>query len=109
MPNDFYGEHSWGHAGPYTKAYATFGPQGYVGPITVTHPNGQTKVIMVEAVVAPEVGPSDQEVEAAVIAALSELGTLPALWDWKKALPWIGMGVIGLLAIIFVATLPKKK
>ncbi|GAI22310.1 unnamed protein product, partial [marine sediment metagenome] len=86
-------------------------PEGYAGPITVTHPNGQSKIIIVEAICAPEgsgLGPSDQEVEAAVIAALSELGTLPALVDWKKYLPWIGMGVIGLLAIIFVATLPKK-
>lgn len=105
MPNDFYGEHSWGHPGPYTVAYAEY-PQGYAGPITVTHPNGESKVIIVEAVHTPEFGPSDQEVEAAVIAALGELGTLPALWDWKKYLPYIAIVGIG---IAIVAVVVKKK
>lgn len=100
MPGDFYEEHTWGHPGPYTTAYATFGPDGYIGPITVTHPNGHSKVIMVDAVVAPEVGPSDQEVEAAVVATLQELGTLPAFWDWKKYLPYIAIGGIGLVILV---------
>ena len=103
MSDNFIEEHSWGHAGPYTWAYATIGPEGYAGPITVTHPNGQSKVIMVTAVFKPEWGPSDQEVEAEVIAALSELGTLPALWDWKKYIPWIIAGGLGLAIVIFLA------
>lgn len=98
-------EHTWGHAGPYTRAYATFGPDGYVGPITVTHPNGQSKVIIVTAVYAPEIGPTDQEVEAEVKATLEELGALPALVDWKKYLPW---GIAGVLVLALIITLARK-
>jgi len=106
MPGDFYEEHTWGHLLPYTVAYATFGPYGYLGPITVTHPNGQSKVIIVEAKVEPSLGPSDQEVEAAVKATLQELGTLPALWDWKKYLPYIAITGIGVTILYF--TFRKK-
>jgi len=98
------GSESWtGHPGPYSEAYAEF-PEGYAGPITVTHPNGQSKIIIVEAICAPAgsgFGPSDQEIEAAVRAALSELGTLPALWDWKKYLPYIAIGGIGIAILVF--------
>jgi len=102
MPNDFYEEHSWGHPGPYTVAYAEY-PEGYIGPITVTHPNGQSKVIMVEAVHTPEFGPSDQEVEAKVIATLKELGTLPALVEWKKYIPWIAAAGLGITLLIVLS------
>ncbi|MBA7627715.1 hypothetical protein ES703_35182 [subsurface metagenome] len=102
------GTESWtGHPGPYSEAYAEF-PEGYAGPITVTHPNGQSKIIIVDAICAPEgsgLGPSDQEVEAAVIAALSELGTLPALVDWKKYLPW---GIAGVFALVLIISLARK-
>ena len=99
-------EHTWGHAGPYTRAYATFGPDGYVGPITVTHPNGQSKVIIVTAVYAPEIGPTDQEVEAAVKATLEELGALPALVPWKTYLPYIA--IAGIVVTGLVLWLRKK-
>jgi len=104
------GNETWtGHPGPYSEAYAEFTAEGYAGPITVTHPNGQSKIIVVEAICAPEgsgLGPCDQEVEAAVRVALGELGTLPALWDWKKYLPYIAIGGIGIV-ILWVAL--KKK
>ena len=105
MPNGFDPEgHSWGYAGPYTRTYAEF-LEGYAGPIKVTHPNGQSKTIIVEAEYYPGIGPTDQEVEAAVIAALSELGALPALVDWKKYLPW---GIAGVLVLALIISLARK-
>ncbi len=96
---------SWGYAGPYTRTYAEF-LEGYAGPIKVTHPNGQSTTIIAErGQCALDAGmpPSDQDVEAAVIAALSELGTLPALVDWRKYLPWILAGGLGLTIMILLA------
>lgn len=95
------GHESWGYTGPYTKVYAEF-PEGYTGPITVTHPNGQKKTIVIDAVCVPEFGPSDQEVEAAVRQTLEGLGTLPALWDWKKYLPYIAIAGLG-ITILYLA------
>ena len=93
-------EHTWGYPGPYTTTYATFGPDGYMGPITVTHPNGRSKVITVEPLYAPHLGPSDQEVEAAVKAAFDELGALPGLIPWKTYLPIIAIGGIILTGLV---------
>ena len=108
MPNGFsWEEQTWGYAGPYTRTYAEF-LEGYAGPIKVTHPNGQSKTIIVEpGEYAKEWGmpPSDQDVEAAVIAALSDLGALPALVDWKKYLPW---GIAGVLVLALIISLARK-
>lgn len=101
MPDGFDEYASWtGYPGPYFAAYAEF-IEGYAGPIKVTHPNGQSKVVMAEDTHPEwELGPSDQDVERAVIAALEELGALPALVDWKKYLPWLIGGGLGLALLI---------
>jgi len=108
MPNGFNPEGcSWGYAGPYTRTYAEF-LEGYAGPIKVTHPNGQSKTIIAErGQCALDAGmpPSDQDVETAVIAALSELGALPALVDWRKYLPW---GIAGVLVLALIISSARK-
>jgi len=98
MPNGFSweGEPTWGHAGPYTWQYATF--ESYVGPITVTA-DGRSKIVYAENT-HPEygLGPCDQDVERAVIAAVNELIALPV--SWTKYLPYIAIGGIGLVILI---------
>ncbi len=102
MPNGFSweGEPSWGHAGPYTVQYAEF--ESYVSPITVCYPpTGRCKTVMAENT-HPEygLGPCDQDVERAVIAALDEIRGLPVVWT--KYLPYIAIGGIGLAVLILM-------
>ena len=109
MPNGFDPEGcSWGYAGPYTRTYAEF-LEGYAGPIKVTHPNGQSKTIIAErgqCAIDAGMSPSDQDVEKAVIAALEELGALPALIPWGTYLPYIVIG--GIVVTGLVLWLRKK-
>lgn len=98
MPNGFSweSEPTWGYAGPYTWQYATF--ESYVGPITVAAA-GRIKIVYAENT-HPEygLGPCDQDVERAVIAAVNELIALPV--SWTKYLPYLAIGGIGLVILI---------